>query len=423
MHTLARVVCLIATLLSTTTGGAAQTAAGPPLTRTAPITYTGTVTALDPASRLVTTRGNDGVSATWEFPPNVPQAQVDAIRVGQILTVIYSDAIGLRQKPVGEPIVDSVEPTSRLRTATVTISAVDIATSSLTFTGRTGRTFTRRVVDPADLALLRTVAVGDRVDVRWYETMEIVPGAVASAPPVAALMPIVDEPDPDTLRDRLSLSVLWGVDNQFSGKMIEQANGSTTGGVPIRLDETTFDEVYGRMGLFKVGVGYRMSPRSEANLNFVISRSSSQLANVGTLGAGTGVPIFVAFGDYNYWGVEGGQRFFFAQTRFTPFVGYVVGLNRFDDTRGEFINIPDGFVPGYVDQDRKFFEKSWAFSFGPTAGVLVGVGPIELMGEVALRYMGGLSDVDWLVEEGLRDINSESSRWSLPMMIGARVRF
>ena len=55
--------------------------------------------------------------------------------------------------------------------------------------------------------------------------------------------------------------------------------------------------------------------------------------------------------------------------------------------------------------------------------MLIGLGPIELMAETQLRYMGGLSDVDWLVEEGLRDINSESSRWSLPIQIGARIRF
>jgi hypothetical protein len=55
--------------------------------------------------------------------------------------------------------------------------------------------------------------------------------------------------------------------------------------------------------------------------------------------------------------------------------------------------------------------------------VLIGVGPIEVMGEVPLRFVGGLSDVDWLVEEGLRDINDESSRWSIPLLVGARIRF
>jgi hypothetical protein len=55
--------------------------------------------------------------------------------------------------------------------------------------------------------------------------------------------------------------------------------------------------------------------------------------------------------------------------------------------------------------------------------VLIGVGPFEVMAETQFRFMGGLSDVDWLVEEGLRDINSESSRWSIPILLGARIRF
>ena len=124
-----------------------------------------------------------------------------------------------------------------------------------------------------------------------------------------------------------------------------------------------------------------------------------------------------------YWGVEGGQRWFFARTRFTPFVGYLVGVNRHQDIRGTFVGVPPNLTPGLAEQDGKFFEKSWAFSLGPTGGLLIGVGPFEVMAETQLRFMGGLSDVDWLVEEGLRDINSESSRWSLPLLVGARIRF
>jgi hypothetical protein len=100
-----------------------------------------------------------------------------------------------------------------------------------------------------------------------------------------------------------------------------------------------------------------------------------------------------------------------------------VGINRHQDIRGTFVGVPASATPGLAAQDGKFFEKSWAFSFGPTGGVLVGVGPVEVMGELQLRFLGGLSDVDWLVEEGLRDINGESSRWSVPVMFGVRYRF
>jgi hypothetical protein len=81
------------------------------------------------------------------------------------------------------------------------------------------------------------------------------------------------------------------------------------------------------MGFFKLGVGYRLTPRSEAVLTFVIERSSAETANIGTVSAAN-VPLNVDFEDYNYWGFEGGQRFYFARARFTPYVGYLVGINR-----------------------------------------------------------------------------------------------
>ena len=85
--------------------------------------------------------------------------------------------------------------------------------------------------------------------------------------------------------------------------------------------------------------------------------------------------------------------------------------------------MPAGSTPGLAEQDGKFFEKSWALSLGPTGGMLIGIGPVEFMAEIQWRFLGGLSDVDWLVEEGLRDVNSESSRWSFPILLGLRIRF
>ncbi len=258
---------------------------------------------------------------------------------------------------------------------------------------------------------MKGLKVGDRVDVTRTEAVRL---SVERATQAA----------PDTLRNRLTVSVLFGWDNQFSGKMLKSATGQTTSGAPIVVEETTYDEVYGRLGMFKVGVGYRTTPRTEAVLNFVWSSSeaSDSATHVGTVGTPP-ISLDVDFSDAKYWGVEGGQRWFFARTRFTPFVGYLVGLNRHQDIRGTFINVPPTLTPGLAAQDGKFFEKSWAFSLGPTGGVLIGIGPIEVMAETQLRFMGGLSDVDWLVEEGLRDINSESSRWSLPILVGARIRF
>ena len=102
--------------------------------------------------------------------------------------------------------------------------------------------------------------------------------------------------------------------------------------------------------------------------------------------------------------------------RFTPFVGYYAGINRFTHVNSDFYATGNNVVLDV--QDAQFYDSSWAFSFGPTGGLLIGLGPLELMGQVELRYMGGLSDVDPLSVADLKDINAESSRWSVPFLGG-----
>ena len=395
---------------------------------TSEVTVQGTIEVVDYTRRTVTIRGQQGNVVTLDVPPNAPR--FEQVKVGDSVTATYYDRISVRVKPAGEPAVDRTEDAlvaappgalpgatrTRQRVATVTITGWSPADRVVTFTGPDGTAYSRRLLDTTDPAIVQSLKVGDRVDVTRTEAVTV---SVQSATATATLT------DNDFLH-RFTASAVIGWDNQFGGKMIKEASGRTTQGVPINLEETTYDEVYGRIGMFKIGIGYRTTPRAEAVLNFVWSSSSAEEEGVriGTVGTNpTAIPLTVNFTSYKYWGLEVGQRWFFARTRFTPFVGYLVGANRHQDIRGTFVNVPPDLTPGLAAQNGKFFEKSWAISLGPTAGVLVGVGPFEVIAETQLRFMGGLSDVDWLVEEGLRDINSESSRWSFPFLLGGRIRF
>jgi hypothetical protein len=390
------------------------------------IEVSGTVEAVDHAGRTVTIRMQPGNLVTLDVPPTA--GRFEQVKIGDTIKATYYDQVSIRMKPAGEPPVDRMlEPIitatpgtlpgatrTRQRVTTVTITGWDRVNKVVSFNGPNGTAYTRRLLDSTDPAIVEGLKAGDRVDVTRTEAVTV---ALQSTTTVTATG--------DELRHRFTASVLFGWDNQFSGKMIQQATGRTTGGAPINLDETTYDEVYGRIGMFKIGAGYRTTPRTEGVFNFVWSSSDaeSEATPIGTVGANAQVPLQVNFTKYQYWGFEGGQRWFFARTRFTPFVGYLVGINRHQDIRGTFVNVPPTLTPGLAEQDGKFFEKSWAFSLGPTAGLLIGIGPFEVMAETQLRFMGGLSDVDWLVEEGLRDINSESSRWSFPILLGGRIRF
>ena len=387
-------------------------------------TIQGKVEAVDQKARTVTIRGSGGNVVTLDVPPNAER--FEQVTVGSTVSGTFYEGVSIRVKPAGEPAVDQTlepKPTAtagdlpgatrtRQRVTTVTITGWDPKNRVVSFNGPTGTAYTRMLLDSTDPKIIASLKPGDRVDLTRTEAVTLVMLPQAAAPE-------------ETLRNRLTFSALVGWDNQFSGVMIKEATGQTIGGAPISLGETTFDEVYGRIGIFKIGVGYRTTPRTEGVLNFVWSSSEADesAVAVGTVGPGGLVPLTVNFTAYKYWGLEGGQRWFFARRRFTPFVGYLVGINRHQDIRGTFVGVPANLTPGLAEQDGKFFEKSWALSLGPTGGLLVGIGPFELMAETQLRFLGGLSDVDWLVEEGLRDINSDSSRWSIPVLVGARIRF
>ena len=295
-----------------------------------------------------------------------------------------------------------------------TVEAVDQTARTVRIRSDQGNVVTLNV--PASITSFDRLRVGDIVTIDYREGVALNVLITSGTP-----APGVPVPDPDDFRHRFTISALFGIDNSFSGNMLTSGSGELQG-VPINLNETAIDDVYGRMGLFKLGVGYRTSPRSEVVLDLVISRSSAEAVDVGTVGI-ENAPVLAQFDDYNYWGIEAGQRFYFARTRFTPYVGYFVGINRFDEINANFSAPAIGSQPGVVVDNGQFFDSAWAFSFGPRGGVLIGLGPIEVMGEVAFRYMGGLSDVDPLSEAGLSDINDESSRWSFPLLFGARIRF
>jgi hypothetical protein len=57
-------------------------------------------------------------------------------------------------------------------------------------------------------------------------------------------------------------------------------------------------------------------------------------------------------------------------------------------------------------------------------GVLIKVQErVDLNVNLGFRYTGGLSDIDPLVGSGLEDINDDTARWTLPFMVGVRVKF
>ena len=140
---------------------------------------TGVVEAIDVSTRKVTLKKSDGTVVTTVAGPEIKR--LGEVKVGDTITARYYDTIVLRVKHPGEPEVvsatrgttgaDQATPggtKAKQMTLTVTITAIDPAMPSITFTGPEGWKYTSKVQDTEALA---KVKVGDKVDIVWTEAL------------------------------------------------------------------------------------------------------------------------------------------------------------------------------------------------------------------------------------------------------------
>ncbi len=142
-------------------------------------TETGTVEAIDAASRTLTLKKPDGTFVTTVAGPDI--TRFAEVKLGDTVNVRFYENIVIRVKQPGETDVvsgatattgsDQVLPggtRAKQMTITATITAIDPAAPSITFTGPHGWKYTSKVQDTEALA---KVKVGDKVDIVWTEAV------------------------------------------------------------------------------------------------------------------------------------------------------------------------------------------------------------------------------------------------------------
>jgi hypothetical protein len=142
-------------------------------------TVTATVEAIEASNREVTVKKADGTYEVFYVPAGVKR--FDTLKIGDTVTAKYYENMTVRVKPAGEKPLDqhaaAVTPgqngakaatMAHQRGITATITAIDMNTPSITFSGPNGWKYQTRVEDKAALA---KVKVGDKVDIIWTEAM------------------------------------------------------------------------------------------------------------------------------------------------------------------------------------------------------------------------------------------------------------
>lgn len=142
-------------------------------------TETGIIEAIEASSRTLTLKKADGSYLTTVAGPDI--ARFAELKLGDTVNVRYYENVVVRVKQPGESdVVSSVKGTTgseqvlpggtraKQVTITATITAIDPAAPSITFTGPNGWKYSSKVQDTQALA---KVKVGDKVDIIWTEAM------------------------------------------------------------------------------------------------------------------------------------------------------------------------------------------------------------------------------------------------------------
>jgi len=159
--------------------------AAKPATVSETVKATAAVKAVDYDKRLITLQGPDGKAFTVEAGPEVKRLK--EIKAGDTVVVQYTQAIAAELKKAGAPSGTAVkEDVARAKAseapgvkgtrevkATVTIDSVDLKNNIVTFTGPQGNVNVVAVQRPQMREFLKTLKVGDKVDLTFTEAMAV----------------------------------------------------------------------------------------------------------------------------------------------------------------------------------------------------------------------------------------------------------
>ena len=175
----ARIVSVVA--LSAALGAASPSAAQAPVSQGATVTKTFTVDAIDYTSRLVTLRGEDGMTQTIVAGPSVER--LDAVKVGDKVTFRYHESVvyALRKPGTAPKAAEGGAVTrtpgekpggtlAQQVSATVTLNAIDAKAPAVTVTDEAGRRMSFRVENPKNLEGFK---VGDQVEITYTQALAV----------------------------------------------------------------------------------------------------------------------------------------------------------------------------------------------------------------------------------------------------------
>ena len=208
-----------------------------------------------------------------------------------------------------------------------------------------------------------------------------------------------------------------GLDNSISGNINSSAFGTLNNQTVVIL-KNSYEDVYGTGLHLRFGGGYMLNENTEAKVTFTFQSLDADLTTMGDYGASR---LYGQYSDYQSLTLDVGlRRYGRMNGNLRPFAEGTIGLGFVDKTDVELIAPQAGLTMDATD----FYDQTTAFTFGGNVGLLWDVmDRMGVFGQIGLRYVTGMADVDNLEGTDLDTINDNSARWTIPFVFGARFAF
>jgi len=216
---------------------------------------------------------------------------------------------------------------------------------------------------------------------------------------------------------RWSVDFGIGFDNSISGNINSSAIGSLNGQTVVIL-KNKYEDVYGTGLHLRIGGGYMWRENQELRATFTMQSLDADLVRLGDYGASN---LYGQYDDYQSFGIDLGFRQYMPLRNTLRAYGEGnLGIAFIDET-DVILAAPQANL---VQNATDFYDRTAAFTMAFNVGLMGEVRKnLDVYGQIGLRYVSGMAEVDQLFGTDLDTINDNSSRWAMPFSVGIRVRF
>jgi opacity protein-like surface antigen len=214
---------------------------------------------------------------------------------------------------------------------------------------------------------------------------------------------------------RWSFDIAAGFDNSVSGNINSSAIGTINNQTTV-ITKNSYEDVYGTGLHLRFGGGYMMDDVSEIRGTFSFQSLDADVTPMGDVGASN---LYAEYDDYQAFVFDVGfRRYHEVSPAIQAYGEGTIGIGFVDATDVRLVAPASNF-----DLQTDFFDQTAAFALGANVGMLVRVtSRLDGFGQLGMRYVTGQGKVDESIGTGLESINDNTARWTIPFVVGVRVR-